>query len=221
MSNATSCSAWRLYVIVDPAAARGRDLAQIAAQAIRGGADAIQLRDKTDPVRQVIEQAERLLAVTRPAAVPLIINDRIDVAVACGADGVHVGQDDLPVSVARQLLGPDRIIGKSTHTLPQALEAEREGVDYLAVGPIYPTPTKPDSRSVGRELIAQVRAKIRSPLVVIGGIEEGTLPAVLQAGAVCVAVVRSVCGADDPEGAARTLKRMLTQFGREGVQSDL
>lgn len=211
MSNATSCSAWRLYVIVDPAAARGRDLAQIAAQAIRGGADAIQLRDKTGSVRQVIEQAERLLAVTRPAAVPLIINDRIDVAAASGADGVHVGQDDLPVSAARRILGPDRIIGKSTHTLPQALEAEGEGVDYLAVGPIYPTPTKPESQSVGRALIAQVRAKVHTPLVVIGGIEERTLPEVLQAGAACVAVVRAVCGADDPENAARTLKRMLTQ----------
>ena len=204
-------------MIVDPAAARGRDLAQITAQAIRGGADAVQLRDKTGPVRQVIEEAERLLAVTRPAAVPLIINDRIDVAVACGADGVHVGQDDLAVSVARQILGPDRIIGKSTHTLPQALEAEREGVDYLAVGPIYPTPTKPEARSVGRALIAQVRAKVHTPFVVIGGIEEETLPEVLQAGAACVAVVRAVCGADDPEAAARTLKRMLTQFVRVPV----
>jgi len=217
MSNATSCSAWRLYVIIDPAAARGRDLAQIAAQAIRGGADAIQLRDKTGPIRQVIEEAGRLLAVTRPAAVPLIINDRIDVVVACGADGVHVGQDDLPVSVARQILGPERIVGKSTHTLSQALEAEREGVDYLAVGPIYPTPTKPDSPSVGRDLIAQVRAKVRAPLVVIGGIEAGTLPEVLQHGAACVAVVRAVCGADDPEEAARTLKRMVAQFVRAPV----
>lgn len=208
-------------MIVDPAAARGRDLARIAAQAIRGGADAIQLRDKTGPVRQVIEQAERLLAVTRPAAVPLIINDRIDVAAASGADGVHVGQNDLPVSAARQILGPNRIIGKSTHTLPQALEADREGVEYLAVGPIYPTPTKPGYPSVGPVLIGQVRAKVHTPLVVIGGIEAGTLPEVLQAGATCVAVVRAVCGADDPEDAARTLKRMLTQFGREGVQSDL
>ena len=214
MLNATSSSAWRLYVIVDPAAARGRDLARIAECAIRGGADVIQLRDKTGSARQVLETAGRLLAVTRPASIPLIINDRIDIALASGADGVHVGQDDLPVSVARRILGPDRIIGKSTHSLQQALEADREGAEYLAVGPLYTTPTKPDSQSVGRALIAQVRAKIHTPLVAIGGIEARTLPEVLQAGATCVAVVRAVCGSDDPEEAARTLKRMLTQFHR-------
>lgn len=202
---------------MDPAAARGRDLPRIAEGAIRGGADVLQLRDKTGSTRQVIGQAERLLAVTRPAAVPLIINDRIDVAVAVGADGVHVGQDDLPVSVARQILGPDRIIGKSTHSLQQALEADREGVDYLAVGPLYPTPTKPDSQSVGLGMINEVRTQIHTPLIVIGGIEEDTLPDILQAGATCVAVVRAVCGAEDPEEAARTLKRMLAQFHRASV----
>jgi len=204
-------------VIVDPAAARGRDLTQIAAQAIRGGADVIQLREKTGSTRQVIRQAERLLAVTRPASVPLIINDRIDVAVAAGADGVHLGQDDLPVAVARHILGGSRLIGKSTHTLQQALEAEQEGVEYMAVGPIYPTPTKPDSPHVGPGLIGEVSAAVRTPLVVIGGIDEGTLPEVLQHGASCVAVVRAVCAADDPQAAARRLKRMLTEFHRARV----
>lgn len=217
MSNAPSLSGWQLYVIVDPAVARGRDLAQIAAQAIQGGADVIQLREKTGSARQVIEQAERLLAVTRPASVPLIINDRIDVAVAAGADGVHLGQDDLPVAVARQILGAGRLVGQSTHSLQQALEAEGEGVDYVAVGPVYPTPTKPDSPHVGPALIGRVLAAVRKPLVVIGGIDEGTLPEVLQAGATCVAVVRAVCGADDPQAAARELKRTLTQFHRTAV----
>lgn len=212
MLNLTSCAAWRLYVIVDRAAAGGRDPAWIAEQAIRGGADVVQLRDKTGSTRDVIAHAQAVLQVTHAAHIPLIINDRVDVAVAVGADGVHLGQDDLPVSVARQMLGPDRILGKSTHSLEQALEADREAVDYLAVGPIYPTPTKPDYPSVGVTLIDQVRARVCKPLVVIGGVDQATLPEVLRAGASCVAVVRAVCGADDPEAAARELKRALTQF---------
>ena len=211
MSNATSCSAWRLYVIVDKAAAKARDLAWITDRAIRGGADALQLRDKAASAHTLIEEAKRCLQVTKAAGVPLIINDRVDVAVAVGADGVHIGQDDLPVSVARQILGPGRIIGTSTHSLKQALEADRAGVDYLAVGPIYPTPTKPDSSSVGASLISQVKAQVQRPIVTIGGIDQTTLSEVLAAGATCVAVVRAVCAAEDPEAAARALKDMMTQ----------
>ncbi|MBI3087606.1 MAG: thiamine phosphate synthase [Candidatus Omnitrophica bacterium] len=212
MSNAISCAAWRLYVIVDQAAAGGRDPAWIAAQAIRGGADVVQLRDKAGSTRDVVARAQAVLQVARDARVPLIINDRVDVAAAVGADGVHLGQDDLPVSAARRILGPDRLIGKSTHSLEQALDADREAVDYLAVGPLYPTPTKPDYPPVGVALIHQVKGRVRRPLVVIGGVEQATLADVLRAGASCVAVVRAVCAADDPEAAARELKRALTQF---------
>ena len=120
MSNAISCSNWRLYVIVDGAACAGRDPAWIAEQAIRGGADAIQLRDKSASAAELVRQARRLLAVTRPAGIPLIINDRADVAAAIGADGAHLGQDDVPAEAARAILGPDRIIGQSTHSLEQA-----------------------------------------------------------------------------------------------------
>ena len=211
MSNAASLSAWRLYVIVDKAAAKARDLAWIADRAIRGGADVIQLRDKAASAQALIEEAKRCVQLTKAAGVPLIINDRVDVAVAVGADGVHLGQDDLPVSVARQILGPGRIIGASTHSLKQALEADRAGVDYLAVGPIYPTPTKPEASSVGASLISQVKAQVQRPLVTIGGIDQTTLPEVLAAGATCVAVVRAVCGAEHPEAAARALKDTLTR----------
>ena len=207
--NGTSCSTWRLYVIVDPAASRSRDLAGIAARAIRGGADAIQLRDKTATTRSLVETAVRLLAVTRSAGIPLIINDRVDVAHAAQADGVHLGQDDLPVEAARAILGRGRLIGKSTHSLDQAAAAEREGADYLGVGPIFSTPTKPDSRSVGLPLIREVSLHVRTPFVCIGGIDATTIPRVLEAGGARVAVVRAVCGADDPETAARTLKRLL------------
>lgn len=209
MSKKPSCLTWRLYVIVDRSAANGRDLAEITRQAIRGGADVIQLRDKAAKARALAKEGQRLLEVTRPAGVPLIINDHVDVAAAIGADGVHLGQDDMPVRDARNALGSGFIIGKSTHSLQQALNADLEPIDYLAVGPIYPTPTKPDYPCVGLELISQVALKVHHPMVTIGGIDAKTLPEVLAAGATGVAVVRAVCGAEHPELAARALKASL------------
>lgn len=207
--NARSCSAWRLYVIIDPSVAAGRPLAGVAAQAIRGGADAIQLRDKQASARQLLDAARRLLAVTRPAGIPLIVNDRVDVALAAGADGVHLGQDDLPLAEARRILGPARLIGQSTHSLEQALTAERDGADYIGVGPIFPTPTKPSYGSVGTALIRLVAGRVRVPAVCIGGIDSRTIHEALAAGAGAIAVVRAVCGADDPEAAARRLTEAL------------
>ena len=200
---------WRLYVIVDASAVEGRSLADVAQAAIQGGADVIQLRDTSASAKRLFEEAETLLNVTRPAKVPLIINDRADVAAAAGADGVHLGQDDLPVSAARAILGRGKLIGRSTHSVAQAIEADGQAVDYLAVGPIYPTPTKPDYPSVGLELIAQVRARVTKPVVVIGGVDQARMPDVLAAGAECVAVVRAVCAASDPQSAAQQLKQIL------------
>lgn len=213
-SNVTSCSAWRLYIILDRAAAQGLELTELAAAAIRGGADVLQLRDKAASAASLTDEANRLLAVTRPAGIPLLINDRADVARAVGAAGVHLGQDDLPLAEARALLGADRIIGKSTHTLQQALAAEAEGADYIGIGPIFSTPTKPDSPSVGLELIATVISRVRVPGVCIGGIDLEHLDPVLEAGGACVAVVRAVCRAHDPEAAARALKTRLEHFHR-------
>ena len=210
----TPCSAWQLYVIVDRDASGGRDLAQIAAAAIRGGADVLQLRAKHATDAQVRRDAERLLALTRAAGIPLIINDRIEVAHETGADGVHLGQEDPPVAQARRLLGPDRLIGKSTHSLEQELAAEAEGASYIGLGPVFPTPTKPEYGSTGPGLIAEVQGRVRIPIVCIGGLERSTLAAVRDAGADCVAVVRAVCAAEDPEAAARELKRLFGQSVR-------
>ncbi|MBI3321813.1 MAG: thiamine phosphate synthase [Candidatus Omnitrophica bacterium] len=212
--NVKPCSAWRLYVIVDRDAVGARDAADVAAAAIRGGADAIQLRDKTGPARRLLDAAARLLPATRKAGIPLILNDRADLVLATGADGVHLGQDDLPIPCARDLLGSSRLIGKSTHSLEQALAAQAEGVDYLALGPIFPTPTKPDYSSVGIALINDVTPQMHRPMVCIGGIDQGNAALVLEAGATCVAVVRAVCGADNPEAATRALKQRVTQFFR-------
>ena len=212
--NAPSCSAWRLYVIVDRAAAGSRPLAEIAAAAIRGGADVLQLRDKTAPGKILLAEAAQLLRLTRAAGIPLIINDRPDIAHASGADGVHLGQDDLPVAAARRLLGPGRLIGKSTHSLEQARTAQTEGPDYIGVGPIFSTPTKPDDEPVGLRLIGQVAEAVAVPAVCIGGIDEGNIEQVLEAGAQRIAVVRAVCAAAHPEAAVRRLKDALTHFVR-------
>ncbi len=210
--NVTSCSDWRLYVILDRAAAGSRELTALAAQAIRGGADVLQLRDKAASARALLEEARRLLPITRQAGIPLIINDRVDVARASKADGVHLGQEDLPLQEARAILGDSFLIGKSTHSLDQARTAMREGADYLAIGPVFATPTKPDYPCVGAALISQVSAIADRPLVCIGGIDQTNVSAVLEAGGRCVAVVRAVCAAPAPEAATRMLKSRLTKF---------
>lgn len=209
-----ACSLWRLYVIVDRASVGARDLTAVAAAAIRGGADALQLRDKAASARELAAQAERLLAITRPAGIPLLINDQVEVARSVGADGVHVGQDDGPIREARHLLGPGRLIGRSTHSLAQALQAEAEGADYIGLGPIYPTPTKPTYEPLGIDVMARVLPKVRVPVVCIGGIDRTVIHEVLRAGARCVAVVRAVCAAEDPEAAARNLKQQFSCTSR-------
>ena len=214
-------SSWRLYVIIDRGAGGSRDLAELTAAAIRGGADVIQLRDKAASSAQLIEEARRLVPLTREAGIPLIINDWPGVVEAVGADGVHLGQDDGSIEEARRLIGPTRLIGLSTHSLEQAIAAEGEGADYIGVGPIFPTPTKPAYERVGTALIRAVTMRVHVPVVCIGGIDAATLRSVLKAGAACVAVVRAVCGAEDPEGAARTLKRALTQCVRAPVRPRL
>ena len=219
--NASVCSAWRLYLVLDRGACGSRRVEEVARAAVRGGVDAIQLRDKTASARELIDEAGRVLAVTRAADVPLLSNDRSDVALAVGADGVHLGQDDLPVAEARSLLGPHRIIGQSTHSLEQARAAEAAGVEYIGFGPIFPTPTKPDYRSIGVDAVGPVLAQVRAPCVCIGGIDAGTLPQVLAAGARRIAVVRAICSVEDPEAAAQTLKRALIQFDRADAASAL
>ncbi len=208
----TPCSSWRLYVILDRAVIGSRDLVAVASAAIRGGADVLQLRDKGSSRAQLIEEGQRLLTLTRPAGIPLIINDRVDVALEIRAEGLHLGQEDLPVQDARKILGEGRLIGKSTHSLEQAMAAHAEGADYLGVGPIFTTPTKPSYQAVGVALIQAVSARVTLPSVCIGGIDQRRLGEVLQAGATCVAVVRAVCSAGDPESATRTLKQTIVQF---------
>lgn len=197
-----------LYVIVDADACGGRDPVAVATEAAAGGADVIQWRAKTWPMRARWQTAERMAEALRPLPVLFVVNDHLDLALAAGADGAHLGQDDLPVEVARRL-APNLLLGVSTHSVEQAVAAQAAGADYVGVGPVFATPTKPDARPVGLELIRAVRAQLTIPFVAIGGIDQSNLALVLSSGATRVAVVRAVAGAREVRRAAQTLKAML------------
>ena len=191
-----------LYVVLDPGVAAGRDLMTLLDAVIAGGCRMVQLRDKSAPSGHLVPVAERLQARCREAGVTFIVNDRVDLAVAIGADGVHLGQDDLPPRLARPLLRPGMILGLSTHSVEQARQAQADGADYVAVGAMFPTRTKADFELVGPALVRAVRPEIRVPLIGIGGIGPDNVGEVIRAGADGVAVISAVCAAGDPAAAS-------------------
>jgi thiamine-phosphate diphosphorylase len=207
---------WRLYVITDEQVSRGRSHLQVAEAAILGGADVLQLRDKESTSGRLFQVALQLRKLTRGAKVPLIVNDRLDIALAADADGVHLGQDDLPASVARKIMGSGRILGVSAETVAEAMAAEKDGADYLGVGPVFEARgTKPDAGDPrGLELIAEIRRHCRLPIVAIGGIDAENARKVLEAGADAAAVISAIAAADDIVEAARRLKGILEGTGR-------
>jgi len=197
-------AAARLYVVTSAAHDAAR-VEEVVRAACAGGAGVVQLRRKGEDGLATLRLAERCRAVTAAAGVLLVVNDRLDVAMACDADGVHLGQDDLPVAAARALW-PGRLVGRSTHSLAQALAAQDEGADYIGVGPVYATPTKPGRAAVGLSLLGEVAAQVgEMPWFAIGGVDDDTLDGVLRAGALRVAVVRAVCDAPDVAAAARRI----------------
>ena len=199
-----------LYVITDRAIGKERPLDELVAAAIRGGATMIQFREKTWTARRQVEVGRRLLAITRPAGVPLIINDRVDVALALDADGVHLGPDDLPVADARRIVGPEKIIGASAATAAEAVRAETDGADYVGVGSIFATTSKPDAGdAIGPEALSQIRAAISIPIVAVGGITHANAAEAIRAGAHRVAAISAVMGASDVREAARRLAKAI------------
>jgi thiamine-phosphate pyrophosphorylase len=199
----------RLYVITGD---HGDELetARIVEAALDGGATVIQLRKKSMPMREQYRLALALRTLTLAHEALLIINDHADLAIAADADGVHLGQDDLPPDAVRALPGFEgRLIGRSTHSLAQAQIAVHEGADYIAVGPVYPTPTKEGRPAVGTALVSRVAGVVDRPFVAVGGIDLDNAPALVDAGARAIAVVRAVYDAPDPAEAARRLHEAL------------
>lgn len=202
----------RLYVIVDQKSAGKRDLVDIAKKAVSGGADIIQLRPRPQTLaKDILKTAARIKAVTEEAGSIFIINDRVDIAYAVSADGVHLGQDDLPIKVARTILGDNKIIGISTHSLSQAAKAQRRGADYISIGPIFRTPIKKGYAPVGVDLIKKVSRRIGIPFFAIGGIDKHNIDKVVAKGAKRVAVVRAVVLAGDVQKAAKGLRDELVR----------
>ncbi len=199
-----------LYVITDTTLSGGRSHEEIARLAIEGGADVIQLRDKTCSTRRLVREGKRVREVTLRTGTPFIINDRLDVAIACGADGVHLGYDDLPVSSARAIVPQGFIIGVSVGSADEAIQAVKEGADYLAASPVFPTAQKAEAViHCGLEGIRHIRAAVSVPLVAIGGIGRGNICDVIGAGADGVAVISAVVGQPDIRSAARALKERI------------
>lgn len=199
-----------LYLVTDERLSKGRPTAEIVRAAIRGGVDAVQLRGKDLPIREQLAIGRALRAITREAGVLFIVNDRVDLALALDADGVHVGQDDLPAGVVRRLVGSEWIVGVSAATIAEARAARDDGADYIGVGPIWGTATKADAgEAVGPGLIATLKGAVELPMVGIGGIGLQNAAQVIAAGGDGVAVVSAIVSADNPEAVARDLKARI------------
>ena len=199
-----------LYLVTDRGLCGNRSLEDVAHQALVGGTVCIQLREKDVPTRFFVEEARKMKALTARFCVPLIINDRIDVALASGADGVHIGQDDMPYAEARRLMGPNAILGLSVETWDDVVEAEALDVNYLGVSPIFETPTKTDTKgNWGLGGLARIKGYSRHPLVAIGGLNASNAEEAVMAGADCIAVVSAICAAPDPLRASREINGII------------
>ncbi|HEY5626012.1 MAG TPA: thiamine phosphate synthase [Dehalococcoidia bacterium] len=198
-----------LYVIIDPAVVGGRDVLHVAREAIAGGAALVQWRDKTREKGVQRPDVRALGKICREAGVPLIVNDHVDLALAAGADGVHVGQRDLPVADVRRIVPGSWIVGASTNNADEARAAEADGANYVSIGNLFGTTSKDDTRPATLDTLREVKAAVPVPVCAIGGIDETNVASVVAAGADMAAVISAVMGADNPRTAAR---RLATAF---------
>ncbi len=206
---------YSLYVITDCRLCRGRSQEDVVEKAVRGGSTCIQLREKEVSVRKLYNMALALLEITRQRGAALIVNDRLDVALAAGADGVHLGQDDLPLPAARRIMPEGMVLGVSVDNVQQAQEAEAAGASYLGAGSVFATSTKPDAGSpIGVEAFAAICRSVRIPVVGIGGINAGNAGEVIKAGGAGVAVISAVVGAEDIKKAAQELSSEVSRARR-------
>lgn len=201
---------YSVYVVTDRSLSRGRSTLEVVREAVEGGATCVQLREKQAGTREFLEEARALRSWLRGRNIPLFINDRVDIALTVEADGVHLGQQDMPIADARRLGPPSWIIGVSAESVEDAIRAENEGADYIGVSPVFSTPTKTDTASpLGLEGLRAMRAAVRIPLVAIGGIHLRNAREVIRAGADGLAVVSAIVSADSPREAAAALRREI------------
>ena len=203
-----------LYAVTDRAWLNGRSLEECVQQAIEGGATFVQLREKEAPFDEIVALGKKLVTLCRAASVPFVIDDDVQAAIACGADGVHVGQDDLACAKARELLGPDAIVGVSAQTVEQSLKAQADGADYLGVGALIPTPTKPDAVDVTLDELRAICNAVEIPVVGIGGLNARTIPSIAGNGADGAAVVSAIFAADNCLQATRDLREVCERTFR-------
>jgi thiamine-phosphate pyrophosphorylase len=206
---------YSLYLVTDRGLSSGLPTTKIVEAAVRGGVTCVQLREKDCSTREFIAQAQAIRDRLQALSIHLIINDRLDVAMAVEADGVHLGQTDMPLEMARAIVKDTMLIGISAESLRDAVEAEKGGADYLGVSPIYATPTKADTAApLGLEGLRQIDETVNLPLVGIGGLNQNNAGAVIRSGADGVAVVSAIVAADDPEQAARNLRSAVEEARR-------
>jgi len=206
-----------VYLVTDTPLSGVRGVAETARLAAEGGATIVQLRDPDGSTRSLVDTAATLMAVLKPRGIPLIVNDRVDVALAAGADGVHLGQSDMPAGIARRLIGPDRILGLSVANRAElaASQDDMPHVDYIGVGPFRPTTTKPDAgAAIGAAGLTAMGELVSVPIVAIGGIDANNAGDAIRAGADGVAVVSAICAADDPVAATRELVDTVAEARR-------
>lgn len=199
----------RLYVIVDKKISVGRSVSGIAYKLEQAGVDIIQLRDKCPNRQNFLKEAAALSGLLLDTKTIFIINDYLDIAKLTNSDGVHLGQDDVPIEIARRILGDDKIIGISCHSLTQATKAQNAGADYISIGPIFPTSTKPEYKPVGLDLVRRCKRKIKIPFFAIGDINPNNLPGVVSAGAKRIAVCRAICQSKNIPLAVKNLAKKL------------
>ena len=212
-----------LCVITDEEVSGGISPVEIARAAINGGADVIQLRDKNCSCRQLVRMGNEISAMTRNKKTLFIVNDRLDVALACGADGVHLGQRDMRVDTARQIAPPGFIIGVSVGSVEEAVRAEKDGADYVALSPVFDTKSKKDAGSGhGLTQLRRICSHVSVPVIAIGGVDQSNVAEIIEAGADGVAVISAVVGSPDISRAARTMKsliREIKQFPQSHVRT--
>ncbi|MFC4353147.1 thiamine phosphate synthase [Fodinicurvata halophila] len=201
-----------VYLVMGPDDVRHHTLEEMLSRALKGGVTLVQLRDKTADRQRFVELGRAMQTLLKPAGVPLIVNDRVEEAIALGAAGVHVGQDDMSARLVRQSVGPDRLVGLSSSRPEDAAAADPGIVDYLGAGPVHATTSKADAKTpIAAQGVGAICRASSLPVVAIGGVREGDVPDLVAAGVAGVAVVSAICAAEDPEAAARGLRRAMEQ----------